>query len=379
MNMAKNIPPVKAESENHHIKIEDDFGNTNVNGLQWKGAISVNNQAYFAKLDDLNPTVNGEWEKRYDVQYSSVSEAIASALIKNIKTKDNFDSVEYQFSTFDLKGRQTSGTISKNYLRENESERVLAIGRKMDPHTLITTDEYAEQIMDVSTQDRFDHFIKYFTDHNVPYEHAKQFLIKQAAFDILTGNVDRLGNPSNFIIAYDNKNETGRLVNFDYGRSLQMTWTDTTEEKYDLEWLKDDLDDFSNELTSNNDSIISSLSKKDSIQFLKDNGFEPFQIDMKSLKEDLDNLNQTIQNADVPFKKFASSKIESFKKSLESDYSKEFYKEYNPQKQTSINFSIEIEDDKDSSPKPVFNKVVEPKTIQFDEPKSKTNQLEMEF
>ena len=91
--MAKNIPPVKAESENHHIKIEDDFGNTNVNGLQWKGAISVNNQAYFAKLDDLNPTVNGQWEKRYDVQYSSVSEAIASALIKNIKTKDNFDSV----------------------------------------------------------------------------------------------------------------------------------------------------------------------------------------------------------------------------------------------------------------------------------------------
>ena len=52
MNMAKNIPPVKAESENHHIKIEADFGNTNVNGLQWKGAISVNNQAYFAKLVD---------------------------------------------------------------------------------------------------------------------------------------------------------------------------------------------------------------------------------------------------------------------------------------------------------------------------------------
>ena len=158
-----------------------------------------------------------------------------------------------------------------------------------------------------------------------------------------------------------------------------MTWTDTTEEKYDLESLEDDLDDFSNELTSNNDSIISSLSKKDSIQFLKDNGFEPFQIDMKSLKEDLDKLNQTIQNSYVPFKKFASSKIESFKKSLESDYSKEFYKEYNPQKQTSINFSIEIEDNKDSSPKPVFNKVVEPKPIQFDETKSKQNQIEMEF
>ena len=93
----------------------------------------------------------------------------------------------------------------------------------------------------------------------------------------------------------------------------------------------------------------------------------------------MDKLNQTIQNSDVPFKKFASSKIESFKKSLESEYSKEFYKEYKDQKQTSINFSIEIEDDKDSTHKPVFNKVVEPQSIQFDEPKSKTNQLEMEF
>ena len=100
---------------------------------------------------------------------------------------------------------------------------------------------------------------------------------------------------------------------------------------------------------------------------------------MKSLKEDLDRLNQTIQNSDVPFKKFASSKIESFKKSLKSDYSKEFYKEYKNQKQNSINFSIEIEDNKDRSSKTIFNKVIETKSIQFDEPQSKQNQIEMEF
>ena len=198
--MLDQLPPVLAEKNGNHIVITDHFGNTNVNGLQHKGAIQINNESYFAKLDDLNPTVNGQWENRYDVQFSSLSEAISSILIKNIESKQDFDSVEYEFATFNINGKQSSGTISKNYLKDNELERVLAIGRTVDPHTLITTDEYAENIMDVSNQDRFDHFIKYFTDHNVPYEHAKSFLIQQAAFDIMTGNNDRLGNPSNFIM-----------------------------------------------------------------------------------------------------------------------------------------------------------------------------------
>lgn len=345
--MIATLPPVKAEIQDHHIIITDNFGNTNVNGLQHKGAIEIQNESYFAKLDDLNPTINGQWENRFDVQYSSLSEAISSILIKNINSKQNFDSVEYQFATFDINGKQSSGTISKNYLRENESERVLAIGRTVDPHTLITTDEYADEIMDVSNQTRFDHFIKYFTDHNVPYEHAKNFLVQQAAFDIMTGNNDRLGNPSNFIIAYNNKEKTGRLVNFDYGRTLPLLWTEMTESNYDMNWLDEDLNDNAKNLVHTNDSIISSMSNKEALNFLKQNGFKPFEIDIDALKKDLDNLNQTIQNSDVTFKKFATAKIKSFETALESDLIKDFYVKKSTTK--TIDFSKSITVDKPTS------------------------------
>lgn len=350
------LPPTPAEQNGSHITITEPFGNPNVNGLQYKGAIQISNESYFAKLDDLNPTINGQWENRFDIQYSSLSETLASILIKNIQSKENFDSVEYEFATFDVNGKQSSGTISKNYLKENELERVLAIGRTTDPHTLITTDEYAERIMDVSTQDRFDHFIKYFTDHNVPYDHAKSFLIQQAAFDIMTGNNDRLGNPSNFIIAYNNETKTGRLINFDYGRTLPLLWTKMTEEKYDMAWLDEDIDSNVESLNLDNDSIISSLKKDQALDFLKQNGFKPFEIDMKNLKKDLEALNQTIQNSDVNFKKFAEVKIKSFEKAFDAPLMKQFYV------------------DKSTAPTIDFTKTVptsEPKsqpTINFDKP-----------
>lgn len=348
-DMVKAIPPIKTEITHHQIVINHSFGNTNVNGLQHKGAVAIGNEAYFAKLDDLNPTVNGQWEDNFDVQYSSLSETLSAIFARNIKNKPDFDCVDYQFGIFNIKGDVKSGTISKNFLKENESERVLAIGRKTDPHTLITTDDYAENIMDVNTQNRFDNFLKYFTKHNVPYEHAKDFLINQAAFDIMLGNTDRLGNPSNFIIAYNNETETGRLVNFDFGRTLPMIWTQTTENNYDMSWLSDDLDDYTSNLSHDNDSILSSLSHNEALQFLKDNGFKPFEIDIDSFKKDLKELNDKIKNSDLPFKKFADVKIKAFEESLKLDKFKDLYKPYS--KSTSIDFSHNISFDV-SEPEP---------------------------
>lgn len=338
--MVKAVPLVQTQVIHQQIIINHNFGNTNVNGLQHKGAIAIGNEAYFAKLDDLNPSINGKWEDSFDVQYSSLSETLSAIFARNIKNKPNFDCVDYQFGIFNIKGDVKSGTISKNFLKENESERVLAIGRKTDPHTLITTDDYAENIMDVSTQARLDNLLKYFTEHNVPYEHAKEFLINQAAFDIILGNTDRLGNPSNFIIAYNNKTETGRLVNFDFGRTLPMIWTQTTEDKYDMSWLDEDLNDYSNALSHNNDSILSSFSHNEALQFLKDNGFEPFEIDIDNFKKDLKELNDKIQNSDLPFKKFAEVKIKAFEESLNLNKFKDLYKPYS--KTTSIDFSHNI-------------------------------------
>lgn len=338
--MVKAVPLVQTQVIHQQIIINHNFGNTNVNGLQHKGAIAIGNEAYFAKLDDLNPSINGKWEDSFDVQYSSLSETLSAIFARNIKNKHNFDCVDYQFGIFNIKGDVKSGTISKNFLKENESERVLALGRKTDPHTLITTDDYAENIMDVSTQARLDNLLKYFTEHNVPYEHAKEFLINQAAFDIILGNTDRLGNPSNFIIAYNNKTENGRLVNFDFGRTLPMIWTQTTEDKYNMSWLDEDLNDYSNALSHNNDSILSSFSHNEALQFLKDNGFEPFEIDIDNFKKDLKKLNAKIQNSDLPFKKFAEVKIKAFEESLNLDKFKDLYKPYS--KTTSIDFSHNI-------------------------------------
>ena len=338
--MVKAVPLVQTQVIHQQIIINHNFGNTNVNGLQHKGAIAIGNEAYFAKLDDLNPSINGKWEDSFDVQYSSLSETLSAIFARNIKNKLNFDCVDYQFGIFNIKGDVKSGTISKNFLKENESERVLALGRKTDPHTLITTDDYAENIMDVNTQARLDNLLKYFTEHNVPYEHAKEFLINQAAFDIMLGNTDRLGNPSNFIIAYNNKTETGRLVNFDFGRTLPMIWTQTTEDKYDMSWLDEDLEDYSNALSHNNDSILSSFSYNEALQFLKDNGFEPFEIDIDNFKKDLKELNDKIQNSKLPFKKFAEVKIKAFEESLNLNKFKDLYKPYSKTKSIDFNHNI---------------------------------------
>lgn len=338
--MVKAVPLVQTQVIHQQIIINHNFGNTNVNGLQHKGAIAIGNEAYFAKLDDLNPSINGKWEDSFDVQYSSLSETLSAIFARNIKNKLNFDCVDYQFGIFNIKGDVKSGTISKNFLKENESERVLALGRKTDPHTLITTDDYAENIMDVNTQARLDNLLKYFTEHNVPYEHAKEFLINQAAFDIMLGNTDRLGNPSNFIIAYNNKTETGRLVNFDFGRTLPMIWTQTTEDKYDMSWLDEDLEDYSNALSHNNDSILSSFSYNEALQFLKDNGFEPFEIDIDNFKKDLKELNDKIQNSELPFKKFAEVKIKAFEESLNLNKFKDLYKPYSKTKSIDFNHNI---------------------------------------
>lgn len=338
--MVKAVPLVQTQVIHQQIIINHNFGNTNVNGLQHKGAIAIGNEAYFAKLDDLNPSINGKWEDSFDVQYSSLSETLSAIFARNIKNKLNFDCVDYQFGIFNIKGDVKSGTISKNFLKENESERVLALGRKTDPHTLITTDDYAENIMDVNTQARLDNLLKYFTEHNVPYEHAKEFLINQAAFDIMLGNTDRLGNPSNFIIAYNNKTETGRLVNFDFGRTLPMIWTQTTEDKYDMSWLDEDLEDYSNALSHNNDSILSSFSYNEALQFLKDNEFEPFEIDIDNFKKDLKELNDKIQNSELPFKKFAEVKIKAFEESLNLNKFKDLYKPYSKTKSIDFNHNI---------------------------------------
>lgn len=100
------------------------------------------------------------------------------------------------------------------------------------------------------------------------------------------------------------------------------------EERYIVgEYLQDDIDDFSSSLNSSDNSIVSGLKRTEAIEFLKKHGFEPFEINMAGLLQDLDELKSRILASDAPCKKYAEVKIESFKEMLNSDFSKNFYKE----------------------------------------------------
>lgn len=310
------------------IILPDTFGNTNINGLQHKDNIQIDGEAYFVKLDDLSPDVNGTWKNDFNAQYSSVSEAITSALLKNITNANQLNNVLYEWREFELDGKKVTGTISKNFLRENEEEHVLAVDRKIDKHTTMTVADYAENMYDVNTEKRIANLQKAFLNTNIDGETTRNFLVQQAAFDMLVGNQDRLNNPSNFVFAYDTETQKSRLVNLDFGRTLPMLWNETMEERYIVgEYLQDDIDDFSSSLNSSDNSIVSGLKRTEAIEFLNQHGFEPFEINMAGLLQDLDELKSRILASDAPCKKYAEVKIESFKEMLNSDFSKNFYKE----------------------------------------------------
>lgn len=114
-----------AKNKNGILEIEGAFGNKQSNGVQHKGMIDYEGQPKFLKLDDINPE-KGVFEANYNVMYSSVSEAIVSTFVKNMVEDDKFDCVKYEFVKVSRNGKLTSGTISDNFLRENEIEEVLA-------------------------------------------------------------------------------------------------------------------------------------------------------------------------------------------------------------------------------------------------------------
>lgn len=296
------------------------FGNSDTAGLQHKGMAIVDNCPKFVKLDDLNPTVRGDWENKSDYQYSSVSEAIVTCLIRNMDTDTQFKSVEYDFELFDMGNRKVSGTISDNYLSENELEWVLSSGYKSVTHTAVDIDTYVSDVVDAKSDNKLSNLIKMMVKQNVNPETAKHFLIQQTGFDILTGNRDRLNNPSNFVFAHNVEKEESYPINMDYGRCLPLPiWSTTTEQNFDIdtEYYEEDIDDFAKDMISKNDSIYRSMNINESIAKLNENGYQPFKINMSNLTNDLDKLKDRINNLDVPFKKFTTIKIEAFKHALQ--------------------------------------------------------------
>lgn len=300
----------------------DKFGHVSAVGMQHKGAAYVDGNKKFIKLDDINPTVRGDWQDPFNYQYSSVSDAIVSCLIRNMGDDPRFQSVTYTFERFDNRGVISTGTASDNFLKDREVEHILAIGRESSTDVLISIDDY-ENIFTKKSDTKLDKLASIFESDHMSKDDAKHFLVQQAGFDLLTGNHDRMGNPSNFVLAFDTETETARPVNLDYGRCLQIDWTPTLEERFDFN--SDYVEEMINEASLNIISGIGFDGLFNDVDDLKAQGFEPFSIDKQGLHDDLDTLVERMEASDVPFKKFAKVKVEAFKRALEHDKVKDLW------------------------------------------------------
>lgn len=316
---------ITATEDNNVITLDKSqkFGNKHIQGMQFKGVISMNKEHLFVKLDELNPSVNGEWENRYDYQYSSVSEAVISCLTRHIKD-DQFHSVDYSFHTIVHEDTIKTGTTSPIFLRENEVEQILSSGHTANDNVCLDINTYATEVIDKPVAESYKRLTEALVENGVPEQEAKDFLIKQAAFDLIVGNEDRIVNPSNFVTAYDVVTKTARPINLDYGRALQIpVWTSTMEAKYDIEWLEEDIEDFTSSVLSKNNSLIAGLNHQKALEFLNENGFQPFQIDLQAVYDDLDRLGEHFK--DSPVEKFGTAKIATMKALLEHLLVKELY------------------------------------------------------
>lgn len=301
---------------------DDKFGHVSAVGMQHKGAAYVDGNKKFIKLDDINPMVRGDWKDPFNYQYSSVSDAIVSCLIENMGDDPRFQSVTYTFERFDNRGVISTGTSSDNFLKDREVEHILAIGRESSTDVLIPIDDY-EDIFKAKSDTQLDKLTSIFESDHMSKDDAKHFLVQQAGFDLLTGNQDRMGNPSNFVLAFNTRTKTARPINLDYGRCVQIDWTPTLEERFDFDadYVEEMIDDAASDIIR--DTGFDGLFKN--VDDLKAQGFEPFSIDKQGLHDDLDALVERMEASDVPFKKFAKVKVEAFKRALEHDKVKELW------------------------------------------------------
>lgn len=296
------------------------FGHTGLNGLQHKGIVSVNGQDQFVKLDRLNPTVNGKWEDKFDMQYSSVSESIVSCLARHIDSRYRY--ADYRFATFEENGKPLTGTCSDILFQPGEVEQVLSIGQKRHPEAqaYLSIDEYAENIVDAKQEHRLNQLVHYMVENHVPEEDAKAFLLEQAVFDTITGNQDRLHNPSNFVIAYNTVTKQSTPVNLDYGRTIQNSLIGQRwEEVYDLNdpYFEDDVKEYAELALSKNDAILSGHNLKSHIEVLQSFGAKPLRVNMMRVQEDLDALKEQFKGQ--PFEKYAIMKCETFQSILQDE------------------------------------------------------------
>lgn len=322
------------------------FSNPYLLGLQRKGFIYITtNQKNichekFVKLDEVNLERQGKLCETFDESYSSVTEEIISRLIDNFVDNGNMNSLTYQFNMFDMKGKKVSGTTSNNFIEKEFLEVILAkhnpragMSEHYDDQNYyfpIKHEAYERKIIDGSSNlFILDDLVDYYKRVGVEEATAKEFIIQQAAFDILISNIDRRINSTNTIFLAST--EKTIPVNIDYGRALPITFHKEDNEKYSNmstnQW-NEKIRESSLTDTGNVGMISAGLNMKENIEFLQENGLKKIKINVKQLKIDLEASCERIKELKPELYEFAKIKAGMVLSRLENETIRQLWEEY---------------------------------------------------
>lgn len=312
-------------------------------GLQSKGPVVIKEggeeSLRFLKLDDINPSSGKHFLDKLDYKYSSISEELGSVLLGSISNLDDFDYINYSFSVVKGKGYETTGVLSDNYLQgangEELIELVLSIEdskRRPNEKIRVQHQEFIDHVIDSKDNESvLDHMVEYFGRHRVPEKDARDFILKQAAFDSLSCNYDRKGNSTNFVFVLDQGTGVVRPINIDYGRcyvlEVDKSFCDRIQ-KHELgrgetrEGIIKDSAEFCMDKYIGRGGIFAygNTEIKKNVDFILEKGFEPFKIDLGKLHEGQNKLRNKVkeyENGELSL--FVEMKISMMNQILDHD------------------------------------------------------------
>lgn len=306
------------------------FGDNGLKGNQHKDVLEIAGVPHMIKRDNVNPESGIGWKNdNYDFAYASVAETIVSIFAQHLAPREDFVSARYDFVVLDDQFTQQSASASPLFTSPSQSDFVLTDARGLDRKVLISLEEFGDNLVDKKPRERFFDLVKLFAGFDgIDEAQAASFLAHQVAFDIVTLNQDRHENPGNIGLVIDELTDQAQLINYDFGRCLPTPtnlWTEQYEANYTDDMLAEDLADYAKDrtLAQANHSLLNGLTFEESLAFIKEQGFQPFELDRTGFDQAAQALLETINQTNLPIKTFAKAKLARFQTILDSDWAQQ--------------------------------------------------------
>lgn len=226
--------------------------------------------------------------------------------------------MSYEFEVVSEGGQLITGTSSENYILPGYLEFILSEKDEIQESEqgiynqhFVSYREYKANIYGGwDNENVLNKLIEYFKRYGVNEKLAKDFILKQGAFDLITGNMDRKRNATNFVFIAKSEAEV-IPVNMDYGRCLQMAGTDETGEVE----LETQASIFNNEETFG-----------ENVAFLIAEGLKPLELNVEKIAFELETLYQKVHQLAPDLEDFARRKGETLLKILQHQQVKSMWR-----------------------------------------------------